>query len=594
MQSGIVKGEMSSQRCYVDNAYNRRVGRVGKPLGTHVIHSSTASAVHSESTRSTLQSSSSSQCYVDNAYNRRVGRVGKPLGTHVIHSSTSSGAGAVHVSGYTRADGTQVSGYTRSSPRSSSGTSSGATSAGQRCYVDNAYNRRLGRVGKPLGTHVVHSNGDVTRTDVRSIPTEPVCAPVCAIRGQVARAVASPAARTPVQRCYVDNAYNRKLGRVGKPLETQCSPRERTYVDNAYNRRLGRVGKPVPPKNAESQEMLGTHTLESLVMKMHELGFSDARRPVYQSVLDRIEHVEVEANWAKNGVDLKTPSIFKHPIPEIIPYDELQVEKEIGHGGFGVVYACLWHGKPVAFKKLLHHQKMTKKRLEGFEKEIKILAALDHPNIVKMFGAVIEKDRIGILMEFMERSLFQALFIDNEEFSSPKKKQMISQLATSLCYLHKHKPIIAHCDIKSGNVLLDQENSVKLCDFGLSSIKYATEASRSSAAAPPAQGTPRYSAPEVLRGEILTMSKLLMADIYSLALVVFEVVVEEEPFEGLNVRQLEANVGHGELRPTSEGIKLSQPVLDLLNSSWDGSAPKRPTAEGFKEKWDKICELTQL
>ena len=547
-----------SQRCYVDNAYNRRVGRVGKPLGTHVIHSSTTSA---GSTRSTLQSGScASSCYVDNAYNRRVGRVGKPLGTHVIHSS--SGADSSH-------------------------TRAAVSSGSQRCYVDNAYNRKLGRVGKPLGTHIVHSNGQVTRTD--DIPT----VQVCAVQGrQVAHAtVASPAARAPVQRCYVDNAYNRRMGRVGKPLETQRSPRERTYVDNAHNRHLGRVGKRVPSKNAESQEILGTHTLESLVRKMHQLGFSDARRPVYQSVLDRIEHVQVEANWAKNGVDLKKPSIFKHPIPEIIPYDELQVEKEIGHGGFGVVYACLWHGKPVAFKKLLY-QRMTKKRQEGFEKEVKILAALDHPNVVKMFGAIIEKDRIGILMEFMERSLFQAIFIDNEEFPDAKKRQMVSQLATALCYLHKHEPIIAHCDIKSGNVLLDREKSVKLCDFGLSSIKYATEASRSSAAAPPAQGTPRYSAPEVLRGEILTMSQLLMADIYSLALVVFEVVVEEEPFERLNVKQLVTNVGHGELRPTSEGIKLSQPVLDLLNSSWHGSAPKRPTAEGFKEKWDKICELT--
>lgn len=90
------------------------------------------------------------------------------------------------------------------------------------------------------------------------------------------------------------------------------------------------------------------------------------------------------------------------------------------------------------------------------------------------------------------------------------------------------------------------------------------------------------------------MTQKLMADIYSLALIVFEVVVEEEPFEDLNVRQLVANVGHGKIRPTSAGVKLSQPVLDLLNNSWDGSAPKRPTADGFKEKWTKSVNCSGL
>ena len=69
-------------------------------------------------------------------------------------------------------------------------------------------------------------------------------------------------------------------------------------------------------------------------------------------------------------------------------------------------------------------------------------------------------------------------------------------------------------------------------------------------AVPPGRGTPRYSAPEILRGVILRTDQLFPADIYSLSIVVFEVVVEEEPFPGLSVRELEENVGRGNLRPT--------------------------------------------
>lgn len=479
---------------------------------------------------------------------------------------SGSSSGRVQVSGYTRSSGTYVEEYTRAAPSSSRGSSSNSSG---RVHV-SGYTR---------------SDGTVVSEYTRSAPSN---LRTGESSGPLSQRVSNASASSGV-RCYVDNAYNRKWGRVGKPMGSRPvnSSGERLYVNNAHNSRLGRAGKPIPRKYAKQQELQESEMVENLRMKLKFLEVADEDRPAHQSVLYRMEREEMEANWEEEGIDLNSP--FSHTIrqEQIIPYDELKVEKEIGRGGFGKVYACLWHGKPVAFKELLY-QRLTKKRQEQFEKEIKILADLHHP---RMFGAVVERGKIGIVMEYMKRSLFEALFYDEEEFSDAKKKQMISQLAIALCYLHKHEPQIAHCDIKGGNVLLDREDNAKLCDFGLSAIKSATEASMSSVAAPPAQGTPRYSAPEVLRGEMLTMSQLLMADIYSLAIVVFEVVVEKEAFEDLSIRQLVANVGHGNLRPTSGEVELSQPLLDLLNSSWDGSASKRPTAEEFKERFDEICDL---
>ena len=71
-------------------------------------------------------------------------------------------------------------------------------------------------------------------------------------------------------------------------------------------------------------------------------------------------------------------------------------------------------------------------------------------------------------MEYMSRTLFQALFNDITEFEDEKKIKIKFQLASTLEYLHTHEREIAHCDIKSQNVLLDHSDNAKLCDFVLS------------------------------------------------------------------------------------------------------------------------------
>ena len=216
---------------------------------------------------------------------------------------------------------------------------------------------------------------------------------------------------------------------------------------------------------------------------------------------------------------------------------------------------------------------------------------------MKMFGAVVEEGYIGIVMEYMCRSLHRALFWDEPSFPKEKNKQVITQIASALKYLHTNdKQKIAHCDIKSENVLLDQSNNAKLTDFGISVIKNATQTSLSSAggpAAPPGLGTPRYSAPEVLRGELLSMAQLFQTDIYSLALVVFELLAKEEPYEDLNLMQLQTHVGRRNLRPCASEVKLSHEVLALLERCWDNTASKRPTAVEFISEWEKITVMVE-
>ena len=493
---------------------------------------------------------------------------GSKNGPGANKDANSADGNVVHVRSFTKADGKEVASHTRSRPGTKSDNRS---SAEKGTYVDNALNRKLDRVGKPRGTCVVSKKN-----------------PTASTSGQEDEGAANKK----------EDAANQKEG------TTTNDKKVRIFVDNPRNRRLGRVGKPIPPrkvkKKAERMNVIEEKTLEELRLLVENLRVTCSHddwdyRYTAISAMDDMERAEVEEKWRGKNVDPETNFTQLSHVQlqgKIIQFDELQLEKKIGRGGFGKVYAAMWHGTPVAFKRF-RHQHMSKRNQESFKMEVTVLAALSRPNVVQMFGAVVEAGNIGIVMEYMCHSLFHAIFVDEIEFSNEKKKAMVNQIVDAVHYLHTHDPKIAHCDIKSKNILLDKHDNAKLSDFGLSAMKNNAESSQSNmgGAVAAGRGTPHYSAPEVLRGEILKTDELFPADIYSLSMVIFEIVVEEEPFEDLRVRQLEENVGRGDLRPKLSATLVTQPVEDLLKRCWDADASKRPTAAEFQRIWSSIVEL---
>lgn len=309
------------------------------------------------------------------------------------------------------------------------------------------------------------------------------------------------------------------------------------------------------------------------------------------SLLNRLEEV---LKWQNESHTTDEPQTSEHVLTNFrgivkIDFSEIELKQKIGSGGFSDVYFAKWKGTIVAAK-VLRVQRVSKRRLKEFTDEIFVLCKLDHPNIVKFIGASVVTPNLCILIEYMQMSLFDALHMkDDVEFSEKEKITIIQHTAQGLQYLHN--TYIAHCDMKSQNILLnykpdDEILVVKITDFGLSMMKNNTDTSSSAGGEYVRNiGTPRYSSPENLRGELLNVKSLLMSDMYSYSLVVFEVICEDEPFYNLNYQQLKKQVGELHLLPEiPNDISINPSVFLLMKKCWDRDGSKRPTAEQFVDQ----------
>ncbi|XP_062600557.1 uncharacterized protein LOC134262183 [Saccostrea cucullata] len=566
-------------RCYVDNAYNRRIGRVGMPVGSMVVSGGDTSKV-------------SFRTYVDNAYNRNLGRGGMPRGSMPVSSSGSSSSPKTYVDNeYNRKLGR--AGMEYGAMVVSKGSSDEESSRGTKHYVDNSLNRSLWRVCLPVGTVVHLKSGE----DGNKVYTDN---PENRRLERVGFSVGSrpKASFSGTERTYRDNYLNRahrvveELGR--KPVT--CS-RETEWIHKAYQRYRENPDAEIYQGLPALPEEMETDAIEKMIENpdaeiyqglpaLPEQMETDA----IEKMFDLLNRLQFEKEWrekSKTKPVPKTEDALLHYTGPIVEFSDLELRRIIGRGGFGVVYHAKYNDSVVAVKKL-HVTRVSKRRQKEFTEKVNILSKLEHSFIVKFIGACTRTPNLCIVMEYMHTSLYEALHVDCAdlaEFTDEDRLAMIRQTLTGLRYLHEKN--VAHCDIKSRNILIDHDGEkftvAKLSDFGLSMMKNKTETSLPSRhEAVRNIGTPRYSSPEVLRGELLSLYQMKMSDMYSYALVVFEIICEEEPFANLSAAQLRTQVGEKDLYP--QFPKDVDPDINLatqLLACWERKPSYRPTARRF-------------
>ncbi|CAH9111323.1 unnamed protein product [Cuscuta epithymum] len=199
--------------------------------------------------------------------------------------------------------------------------------------------------------------------------------------------------------------------------------------------------------------------------------------------------------------------------------DNFDQANKIGEGGFGPVYkGILSDGGVVAIKQLSSKSKQGNKE---FLNEIGMITALQHPNLVKLYGCCIEGNQLLLVYEYMENnSLSRALFGREDQrlrLDWETRKKICIGIAKGLAYLHEESRLkIVHRDIKASNVLLDKDLSAKISDFGLARLDEEENTHISTRVA----GTIGYMAPEYAMRGYLTDK----ADVYSFGIVLLEIV----------------------------------------------------------------------
>ena len=210
-----------------------------------------------------------------------------------------------------------------------------------------------------------------------------------------------------------------------------------------------------------------------------------------------------------------------------ILFDKFEVIECLKKDAHQSVYIAthIYLGKKIILKTLDTENQTDKTVLERFKREAKILAKLDHPNLVKVLDFGTFKSFFYISFEYFESKNLRDIISQNI-LTNQDKKYIIIQLFKALNIAHQN--FIVHRDIKPENILLNDEYQLKIADFGLAMVSTETKITQDSSIV----GTPSYMSPEQLRGE-----KTYHTDLFSAGIVAYELYTGKNPFSGDSVSE---------------------------------------------------------
>lgn len=248
-------------------------------------------------------------------------------------------------------------------------------------------------------------------------------------------------------------------------------------------------------------------------------------------------------------------------------FPQLEISQLLGHGGMGAVYKARQKklDRDVALKIIRPESASDQTFAERFGREARVLARLSHPNIVAIydFGEVTIPASDGesaaplrlyyFLMEYVDGTDLRQV-IEGGELQPAQALAIVPPICDALQYAHDHG--VVHRDIKPANILIDRQGQVKIADFGLAKLASASDQDFTLTDAHQVMGTPRYMAPEQMKGSHAVDHR---ADIYSLGVVFYEMLTGQIP------------AGH--FAPPSKkvqiDVRLDEVVLRSLSSEPD-------------------------
>ncbi|CAL2035173.1 unnamed protein product [Caenorhabditis brenneri] len=263
------------------------------------------------------------------------------------------------------------------------------------------------------------------------------------------------------------------------------------------------------------------------------------------------------------------------PAPFHLCLAEIEFQESIGSGSFGKVYKGTYRGKLVAVKRYRALAFGCKSETDMLCREVSILSRLSHPNVVAFVGTSLDDpSQFAIITEFVENgSLFRLLHEEKRVLDPTFRLRISLDIARGMRYLHESaaKPVI-HRDLNSHNILIHSNGRSVVADFGES--RFASQRDDENLTKQP--GNLRWMAPEVFSQSGRYDRKV---DVFSFALVVWEVHTAELPFSHLKPAAAAAEMTYKRGRPTLPNQPTTQfpaHILSLIPQAWHPEPSLRP------------------
>ncbi|XP_071956526.1 mitogen-activated protein kinase kinase kinase 7-like isoform X2 [Antedon mediterranea] len=262
---------------------------------------------------------------------------------------------------------------------------------------------------------------------------------------------------------------------------------------------------------------------------------------------------------------------------EEIDYNELEFERVVGRGAFGIVSKAKWKNKDVAVKMI-----ESEAEIKAFMVELRQLSRVDHENIVRLYGSCTGKP-VCLVMEYAEGgSLYNVLHAPDPqpEYTAAHAMSWAYQCSRGVSYLHSMKPkALIHRDLKPANLLLVAGGTVlKICDFGTAcDIQTYMTNNKGSAA---------WMAPEVFEGNQYSER----CDVFSWSIILWEVITRRKPFSEIGgpAFRIMWAVHQGKRPPLIRN--LPKPIEKLMTRCWSNEPTQRPSMSEVAKIMSKLMQ----
>jgi len=245
-----------------------------------------------------------------------------------------------------------------------------------------------------------------------------------------------------------------------------------------------------------------------------------------------------------------------------INYDLLSFGDIVASGSSGNLYKGSYCSQEVAIK-VLKVEGVNANALREFAHEVYIMRKIRHKNVVQFIGAC-TRPMLCIVTEFMSGgSIYDYLHKENDFFKMPALLQVAIDVSKGMNYLHQNNVI--HRDLKAANILMDENNVVKVGYFGVARVKSQSGVMTAET------GTYRYMAPEVIEHKIYDHK----ADVFSFGVLLWELLTGKIPYDDMTPVQAAVGVVQKGLRPTIPKETNSK-LVELIENCWQQDPSLRP------------------